>query len=442
MRSSSVFLLSFAWRRRGKPGTLSWQDPVPWLVLVTLGCADEATSPPTNRVTDITDSAGVRIVMNAEPQWGPGEGWRFTSDPMLTLGVVDTPLVQQFHRIDGVTRLSDGTIVVLNRGSGELRAFDSSGRHLWSAGGLGQGPGEIIVDGRSHLRRGPGDTLHVRSGINRIRRSPSGELIDHTRPDVVGYAGCRPTVHFIADTLVACRRMLRPRIPGPWTRESVYVRISPARNWVDTIGTFLIEDGWAEQSLLGRTIRSPLGPKGKIRISDREPTLLYARNDRYRIEFWDLMTGTLSMVVERPSARRVRTEVEIFLAVRWGLNPEPIRSELRADDDRFSVVDSLSIADDFFLDETGHLWVRRIPSPLHGDPGIPVQISDGLRTFVQVLPSGLHDVFLRDGLYLGTVKLPADLREIEVGPDYVLGVTTDELGVEYVKMFGLDRGAG
>ena len=186
----------------------------------------------------------------------------------------------------------------------------------------------------------------------------------------------------------------------------------------------------------------PVGPQGILRISDDRHNLLYARNDAYRIEIWDLATGTLAMVVERRTPQRVRTEVEVLMAVRWGFNPEHVRAVLRTDDERLSVVDSLSIAEDFFLDELGFLWVRRSPSPLHGDEGIPVEVltPDGAEKIgVERLPSGLHDLFRPDGIYLGTVKLPHDLWNIEVGPDYVLGVATGELGIELVRMFGLDR---
>ena len=35
--------------------------------------------------------------------------------------------------------------------------------------------------------------------------------------------------------------------------------------------------------------------------------------------------------------------------------------------------------------------------------------------------------------------LPGDLTIHEIGPDYLLGVATDELGVERVEMYSLQR---
>ena len=82
------------------------------------------------------------------------------------------------------------------------------------------------------------------------------------------------------------------------------------------------------------------------------------------------------------------------------------------------------------------------PSPSEGDIGVPQEVftPDGTeRIGVIWNPSGLHDVFRPDGVYLGTVELPS-LGRVEIGADYVLGTTSDEWGIQYVSMFGLERG--
>ena len=99
-----------------------------------------------------------------------------------------------------------------------------------------------------------------------------------------------------------------------------------------------------------------LGLNGRLWIGGRQqPRLLYARNDAYRIEVWDLLDATLSMVVERRTPRKARTEADIFVAVWQGLlmRREPDRSELSLTNGRQPVVDSLSIAESFFLDDRG-----------------------------------------------------------------------------------------
>ena len=435
------------------------------MVLGAWGCSEDsgsADSPPSASY-HVTDSAGVRVVVNRGPLWGPGEGWNVTPEPLLTLGAVDTPWAQQFHEIGGVTRLRDGTVVVLNRGSGELRAFDPSGRHLWSAGGRGEGPGEMRArqDHRAHLRRLAGDTLQVANGLDRIRFGPGGELIAHDRVDFARlqelgryYVGSCPFGGgaFFGREIVVCHgNRISPEAGHRWgTSQVTVMRIPWTLDRVDTIGTFFRADLWEAGISLPslpsfrEQMRSPLGPEGMLRAGGGgRPRLLYARNDSYRIEVRNLLDGTLSMVVERRTPRRARTEAEVFVAVRWGMFPEPFRSEMSLTDDRWSVADSLSIAEDFFLDDAGFLWVRR--SPAGDDRGIRWDVpapphGEGSSGWVVWRPSGLHDVFRPDGAYLGTVKLPHDLQVMEIGRDHVLGVARDELGVEYVRMFGLDRG--
>ena len=48
-------------------------------------------------------------------------------------------------------------------------------------------------------------------------------------------------------------------------------------------------------------------------------------------------------------------------------------------------------------------------------------------------------MFDPEGVWLGPVTLPGRLQIVEIGPDYVLGTTRDELGVESVVMYDLDR---
>ena len=446
---------------------LSLESLMAWcLVLGAWGCSEGVLeSPPVPGYT-ATDSAGVRMVVNNEPLWGSGEGWHLTPEPLLTLGVVDTPFVQQFHEIRGVTRLRDSTIVVLNSGSAELRAFDYSGRHRWTAGGRGDGPGEMGTqqDQRPRLQRQAGDTLEVDNGWERIRFGPGGELLDHRRVDVARlhqglgryYVGsCPEGRSYFKELIVICQTSDGSPQPGRrWeSAHRTVLQIPWTLDRVDTVGTFFRNEKWeatiplppplAERTSL---LVAPLGPKGRLWIGGRQqPRLLYARNDAYRIEVWDLLDATLSMVVERRTPRRARTESEVFVAVWRGLlmRREPDRSELSLTNGRQPVVDSLSIAESFSLDDQGFLWVRR--SPVGDDEGrrwevlAPPDFEESSGHVVW-LPSGLHDVFRPDGVYLGTVKLPQDLDVMEIGTDYVLGVARDELGVEYVQVYGLERG--
>lgn len=62
--------------------------------------------------------------------------------PLLRVGIVDGPLEYIFGNVTGGVRLEDGSIVVADEQSANLRRYDANGRHLWTSGRSGEGPGE------------------------------------------------------------------------------------------------------------------------------------------------------------------------------------------------------------------------------------------------------------------------------------------------------------
>ncbi len=125
-------------------------------VALTVGCApvDMGT-----RAAAIADSAGITIVTNTAPASMAGSAWRVADRPTIDIGVVSGDAAYEFFRPLGAVRLSDGRIVVANRGTFELRYFDASGKHLVTAGGRGGGPGELMD--MSWFSRTVGDSMVV-----------------------------------------------------------------------------------------------------------------------------------------------------------------------------------------------------------------------------------------------------------------------------------------
>jgi sugar lactone lactonase YvrE len=56
--------------------------------------------------------------------------------------------------------------------------------------------------------------------------------------------------------------------------------------------------------------------------------------------------------------------------------------------------------------------------------------------------TGRWFVFEPSGGYVGWVLMPADLDVWQIGEGFVLGVETDDLGVERVRVYRLDAGSG
>ena len=93
--------------------------------------------------TIVQDSAGVRVVRSLRAAWPADGGWRVESRPSLRIGLLDGDPAYQFDGIRSVRLLDEGGFVVLDGGSRQLRRYDAAGRHAWSVGRQGRGPGEF-----------------------------------------------------------------------------------------------------------------------------------------------------------------------------------------------------------------------------------------------------------------------------------------------------------
>ena len=99
-------------------------------------------------------------------------------EPLVRVGLLDGPDEYLFSNIEGGVRLEDGNIVVADEQSYEIRMFDARGRHVWTSGRQGQGPGEY---GGVRLLRGcPGTAITVFDWhLDRITRlDRDGKVID------------------------------------------------------------------------------------------------------------------------------------------------------------------------------------------------------------------------------------------------------------------------
>jgi hypothetical protein len=143
------------------------------LAVGAAACGGEA--PPV--ASTVRDSAGVAIAETPAAALAFAPVWRLADPPALQLGDVEGDPARQFAGIEGVLRLTDGRLVVADRGSAELRFFDERGRHLASRGRPGEAPGEYRY--LTGLGAGPGDSLWAFDfGLRRFTvLDPAGEAV-------------------------------------------------------------------------------------------------------------------------------------------------------------------------------------------------------------------------------------------------------------------------
>ena len=173
------------------------------------------------------------------------ETWTVAEEPSVVIGGADEREEYVLHRVVTATRLSDGRIVIANGGSEELKYFDAQGRHLFNAGGRGDGPGELRL--LSHMARLPGDSilvLSLRPGLTHF--GPDGEYVA-SRPLVlteIGDQRCRMSesnwfVQSDGSIVTALTEAGRPGCPesaeNPRRLSSLVGRYSPERDRFDTL---------------------------------------------------------------------------------------------------------------------------------------------------------------------------------------------------------------
>ena len=124
------------------------------IVATSVGCAADDTA----SSVIVRDSAGITIVESGATPAGE-HGWVVSHSPLVRIGTVTGAEEYQFFRASDGAILTDGTIVVVNGGTHELRFYDAAGRFRHAAGGQGDGPGEMRSPSR--VFRLPGDSLMV-----------------------------------------------------------------------------------------------------------------------------------------------------------------------------------------------------------------------------------------------------------------------------------------
>ena len=281
-------------------------------LLAALACADGSDVSAVTAGVSERDSAGVTIVENTAFEVPAELAWRVSEEPILTIGAVSGAPEQQFAQIQGVARLSDGRIAVLEGQVSELRYFSASGRHLLTVGGTGPGPGEI--GSAWALTRLPGDSLLVEDLYTAyVIFRPDGSFDREESFDVAALvefglnAPCIVLWRFRDRSRVACRE--RSDSTGAPVGETVTARGTTRRFvelvWVDGALTRPVAVGLSGGFEVHPELRGlhPLFAAHRVTGGGDPPLLFSAQNPEYAIEVWT-PNGRLERVIRRIGAER------------------------------------------------------------------------------------------------------------------------------------------
>lgn len=391
-------------------------------VLATSGCAEAGGGEP-----DVvrTDSAGVEIVETEGTRWTAQTAWRPAPEPAVAIGVLEGPEEYQLFRVRDAGRLPGGRIVVANAGTSELRFYGPDGSYLFAAGGSGDGPGEFQRLSRVDVGR---DSVWAFDAGNRRVSvfDAAGTFVRSFLLEPPAEAGYPSYAGRFSDgTLLATvSRVIGPDelsdaevIRRPFT----FLTYGPEGAPRDTVGTYpgggsfiRLHDGG---SLSVWTV--PFDTRTAHAVAgDR---LFLGPTDAFRIEVRDGGGRLLRSIRVPHEPRPVTPELrEAFIEERVAEREDPeARREARENYEEIPFPERVPAFADLLADADGRVWAQEYPLP--GEEGTRWTVFD---------PTGVR---------LGTVALPDGFEPLEVGEDAVLGRARDELDVERILLYPLEK---
>ncbi len=369
------------------------------------------------------DSAGVRIVENARPADDSRLPWRIGPAPAVSIGVESGEEPYMLHEADDALTLPDGRIVIANTGTSELRVFDATGAHQATWGGSGEGPGEFAA--LAGVDAWQGDSIVAWDG-----RTAAVSVFDSDggfgRSFVLETGEERPLTPRFAFRDGSFLGLTAEATGDGYRRSEV----SYERRTAD--GAMLLSYGThpGRESFFGFAGGMPIMlaglPFSRFLVEGAWGDLvIISPNDDYEIRAYDGADGSLARIVRREHANRAPTYAEAEQLFEDNLArislPEQALSSFREAFPNVPVVERFPAYDGILVDGLDHLWVRE------------AKFTGTER------PVPLWTVFDPEGRVLGFIETPDGLTILEIGADYVLGHTTDDLGVESVQVWPLER---
>jgi hypothetical protein len=372
----------------------------------------------------VRDSSGIEVVSNDLVRLEAT--CPLAEEPTVVIGTGQSE-EQQLYRVFGATRLTDGTIALVNQGSQELRFYDQEGQFLRAAGRAGEGPGEFRD--AFYIWKASGDTLWV--GDYRPWRfnvfSPEGAFVRTVSPRPT-YPNSPGVISVLEDgrSVLASRPTARRDGPGFELRYSTVVLHAADGQLQDTLGTFpngrwgTVEDDPNAMGLNphfesfmrtdARRMTVALGQGSEPQV------LVYDASEPWRLERiirWADEDRTISREdIEEANRALMDRYADMDPGMRARL-VDPLVSDRRPVADLFPALADVRVGDD------GSIWVQEYRRP-----------SDeaGYRWMV----------FDREGGFRCRVSMPEFRGVLEVSDDYVLVLYRDALDVEQVWQLSLD----
>ncbi|MBI4502307.1 MAG: hypothetical protein HY700_14250 [Gemmatimonadetes bacterium] len=374
------------------------------------------------------DSSGIRIISSKQPAWTAAQAFRLGAAPALVIGGRPGD-PYKFSQNRGVVRLGDGTIVVADGGSLEVRYFDSTGTFLKYAGDRGKQPGPSRQF--RGLYRIAGDTVALVQSRDVLLFTPGGELARV----IPNPAQARPRFSIVMAVLPDGARVLTTIGPtGPRARGD---------RWVDSLSLVLIgprdtvkRDFARLPAGLGAMEDTPkqvwFSPVGSFAAAPG--TFYYGFPVEYSVSAYS-EEGRLTRIIRRRWTAQPITDADkdahtIEWGKRWITSTGAEAERERAEHRNEPYPATLPAFSQMIVDGAGRLWVREAHMK---DADLVGELN------TRPLVPSTWSVFDPEGRWLCDVTMPTGFLPTEIGRDYVLGTA---VGADNVVSIALYRLAG
>ncbi len=370
-------------------------------VVILLGCGSE--------VPTATPGDAPNPPLATAPLWEVGE-------PELQIGTLDGPPITNLFGVHGIDRLSDGSFVIVNMGSSDVRVFDPDGAPRFAFGRAGEGPGEFTYP--STVWVSPNDSIWVEDFRYSLVFSPEGAFarrVDHPTEGLDIKGGV-----LVGHRLDQDRYLLpsvSPIEPINEFVQPIYSFISvtwdPMRQ--DTIATTLGIEQMDYRPTAGTqlSIVRPSPPAGTWAADNFQPGVVFGRQDRAEVIRAGLGTKRDTIRWE-PRLRPLGQEELNAWRESYTLNyPEQIYRDIAPLLDDIEVPKSMHQFQQIATGRDGSVWVTLPEAP------------------------GTWHMFDQEGVLRLRVEFPDDFLVRDAGDGRVWGIARDELDVEYVRVYSI-----
>lgn len=350
------------------------------------------------------------------PASDPSLQMRVATAPTLTIGVQAGQPEYELFRVSDARVLSDGRIVVANSGTSQIRFYDSNGRFLTSHGSSGQGPGEYRVINGIHVFSG--DSLAVFDQFNQRvsiidSRGNLMRTISLSNPRARGVGGRYSPVGYSGSSMIVTHggTAYSSRDSTQVTRDSMRLSVfdpsdrsvdPPFFEYVDT-ENFV----WSN----GQSVSVSGLPFGRATyIATNGDSVVVAENDGFSFKVVSVNSGAVSTITLQHVPQRITSSmVDNYKGNALGSLPEAFRASRRQALSETPFPTHVASYDKLLVDELGAVWLRETP-----------------------LDTEEATWFVFTGEQVRWLTLPASFEITQANDEWVLGVMSDELGVETV----------